>query len=84
MTTSAQVRHQLIQALTLDLVGPTPHIPSIQRLSAGDRLPRSGRHRLAGAAGPPHRAGSRASAAAKEALLEMRDGTSIVAGLLQH
>jgi hypothetical protein len=26
MTTSAQVRHQLIQALTLDLVGPTPHI----------------------------------------------------------
>jgi hypothetical protein len=26
MTTSAQVRHQLIQALTLDLVGPTPDI----------------------------------------------------------
>mgnify|MGYP003340256900 CR=1 FL=1 len=26
MTTSAQVRHQLIQALSLDLVGPTPDI----------------------------------------------------------
>ena len=26
MSTSAQVRSQLIQALTLDLVGPTPHI----------------------------------------------------------
>ncbi len=26
MTTSAQVRHQLIQALTLDMVGPNPDI----------------------------------------------------------
>jgi hypothetical protein len=26
MTTSAQIRNQLIQALTLDLVGPTPDV----------------------------------------------------------
>ena len=33
--------------------GPVPHLPGVQRLGAGDRLSRWGRHGLAGAASPP-------------------------------